>query len=426
MNLLILNAKVSDNRSAFHNKLCDILIQDGIIKDIQSSGKNFFAPIQSKIEVYDAAKGLLSPVFVDLRADFAEPGNEDRETLESGSNAAIRGGFGYVGLLPSAVPAPISRAGISALMASQNKLPITILPYGCISIDREGKELAELFDMFQAGAAAFTDADQPVHHAGLLLRALMYSNIFKGLVMSRPEEESLSKGGKMHEGEVSTFLGMKGFPALSEEIRVQRDLELAKYAGSAIHFSCISTKGSVDLIRKAKKAGLRVSCDVAIANLAFTDEQLIGYDSNFKVLPPLRSKNHQKALWEAVADGTIDAIVSNHKPRTVEEKVLEFDYALHGMSTLETVLPLLIHSKPANIEWESILPAISWRALAVLNRDLPALAVGQKPEFTIYSHNDNWKYQNPLSKSRNSPLLGKDLKGKVRAVVLKNKIQQIN
>lgn len=425
MNLLILNAKVCDNRSAFHNKLCDILIQDGCVKDIQSSGKGAFSGLQSKIQTMDAAKALISPVFVDLRADFAEPGHEERETLVTGSNAAIRGGYGYIGLLPSAVPAPISRSGIAGIILHDRELPVTLMPYGCVSIDKEGKELAELFDMFQAGSLAFTDGDQPINHAGLLLRALMYGELFGGLVMVRPEEEGLTKGGKMHEGETSTFLGMKGIPSIAEEIRVQRDIELAKFANSRIHFSCISTKGSVDQIRKAKKAGLKVSCDVAVANLVYTDEELIGYDSNYKVVPPLRTKNHQKALWEGVSDGTIDAIVSNHKPRTVEEKNLEFDYALHGMSTIETVLPMLVKAKPANIEWDTILPAISWRALSVIKKETHSIAVGESAQFTIYNLNESWKFQNSLSKARNNPLLNQELKGKVRTVISKGKIHQL-
>ena len=420
MKLLILNAQVCDSKSDYNGKICDILVKDGLIEDIQTSSKKAFASVSKSYQVFDAEKALISNAWLDLRADFCDPGHEERETLQTGARAALAGGFGKVAVLPSTDPACDKKTGIEYVCAQNRSLPIHVLPYGCISQNREGKELAELFDMFQAGAIGFTDGNRPVNHAGLQLRALLYSKIFNGLILSSPDEPTLSAGGKMHEGETSTYLGMKGIPAMAEEIRIMRDLELAKYAGARIHFSHISTKAGVDLIRKAKKSGLQVSCDVAIANLCFTDEVLNDYNSNFKVYPPLRGKSDQKALWDGIADGTIDAIISNHQPQNQENKEVEFEYAQVGMNTLETVLPMLVKSKPKNMEWNQVIEALTYQPAAVLQQTINGINIGSKTELTIFNPAKSWMYNKKQSKSSNSPLFNQTLTGKVTAVYVKD------
>jgi dihydroorotase len=422
MKLLILNAHVCDSKSDFNGKICDILIRDGLIEDIQISSKKSFVTISKSYQIFDAEKAMISNAWVDMRADFCDPGHEERETLITGSKAAIAGGFAHVALLPSTDPACDKKTGVEYISAQNKNLPVNVYPYGCISQNREGKELAELYDMFQAGALAFTDANRPVHHAGLQLRALLYSKIFHGLILSSPDESTISSGGKMHEGETSTYLGMKGIPAIAEEIRLMRDIELAKYAGSRIHFSHISTKGSVDLIRKAKKAGVMVTCDVAIANLCFTDEALSQYDSNFKVYPPLRGKSDQKALWDAVADGTIDSIISNHQPQNPENKAVEFEYAHVGMNTLESFFSMLVMSKPKNIEWEQIMPSLTYKPSSILNKQMEPIKTGSNINFTIFNPTKNWVYNKKKSKSSNSPLYNQTLTGKICAVYVKDQI----
>lgn len=422
MKLLILNAQVCDSKSDFNGKICDILIKDGFIEDIQSSSKKAFVSVSKSYQIFDAEKALISNAWVDMRADFCDPGHEERETLITGSKAAIAGGFAHVALLPSTDPACDKKTGVEYISAQNKNLPVNVYPYGCISQNREGKELAELYDMFQAGALAFTDANRPVHHAGLQLRALLYSKIFGGLILSSPDESTISAGGKMHEGETSTYLGMKGIPSIAEEIRIMRDLELTKYAGSKIHFSHISTKASVELIRKAKKLGIQVTCDVAVANLCFTDEVLSDYNSNFKVYPPLRGRSDQKALWEGIVDGTIDAICSNHHPQNLENKAVEFEYALPGMNTLETVLAMIVKSKPKNVEWEHLIPALTFKPASILNVQTGFIQIGAKVDLTVFNPSKNWVYIKSRSKSTNSPLFNQTLTGKVLAVYVKDQI----
>ncbi|MFY8022262.1 MAG: dihydroorotase [Bacteroidia bacterium] len=422
MKLLILNAQVCDSKSDYNGKICDILVKDGLIEDIQTSSKKAFASVSKSYQVLDAEKSMISNAWLDLRADFCDPGHEERETLQTGARAALAGGFGSVAILPSTDPACDKKTGIEYVCAQNKQLPIHVFPYGCISQNKEGKELAELYDMFQAGAVGFTDGNRPVNHAGLQLRALLYSKIFNGLILSSPDEPTISAGGKMHEGETSTYLGMKGIPAIAEEIRIMRDLELAKYSGAGIHFSHLSTKGAVELIRKAKRAGVQVTCDVAIANLCFTDEVLNDYNSNFKVYPPLRGKSDQKALWDGIADGTIDAIISNHQPHNQENKTVEFEYAHIGMNTLETVWPMLVKSKPKNIEWNQIIPALTSQPASILKQNISGINIGAQSEFTIFNPTKTWVYNKKQSKSTNSPLFNQTLTGKVIAVYVKDQL----
>lgn len=424
MKLLISNAQVCDLQSPYHGKTCDILISGGSIEQIRLSAKKSFTDLKG-VKTIDAKGQLVFPGLMDMRADFCDPGFEHKETLSTGAAAALHGGFTDIALLPSTEPVRDSKIGIEYVLNQSKSLPVHLHPYGSLSAHRDGKEMAELFDMKQAGAVGFTDGNRPVGNAGLLLRVLLYNKIFDGIALVLPNDTSLSGSGLMHEGNVSTLLGLKGIPAIAEETIVHRDIEILKYTGGKLHFSAISTKGSVDLIRKAKKQGLAVSADVAFANLCYTDEQLAEYDANFKLFPPLRSKSDQKALWEGIQDGTLNAIVSNHQPQNKESKEVEFEYALPGMITLQTLLPELLAHKPTTVELAQVIAALSWQPRAILNLPKVSVEEGSIASLALYQPKQVQVFNNNFSKAENSPLLNQNLTGAFSNVICKDQLHTL-
>lgn len=423
MKILLTNAHIVDAQSAFHTKKCDILINNGTIEDIQPSSKKAFS---SSVKSFDCKGASVSPGWADMRAALREPGYEFKEDLASAAKAAIAGGYTLITCLPSTQPAIQTKADIEFVYRKAESLPVHILPYGALSKNRDGVDMNELYDMFKAGAVAFTDANKPVSDAGLMLRALQYSKIFNGLVMTHADDTSLSSGGRMHEGVMSTSLGMKGIPAIAEELMIVRDLELAKYADAPLHIAHISTKGSVELIRKAKKQGIRVTCDVAVANLCFLDEHLSTFDTNYKLNPPLRTRADQKALWEGLTDGTIDCIVTDHHPEDIEHKQVEYEYAAHGMIMLQTAYALLNQNAPKNFTEEMLVNALSIRPRAILKRSL-TVGKGSPAELTIFDAKQTWSYSdaNNFSRSKNSPVLNTTLTGKVIGVITKDQFYKM-
>lgn len=426
MKLLITNALVCDTKSAYHGKKCDILINNGIIEHIQATNAKTPPPSKNGIKTFDATGCTLSPGFFDMRAALREPGFEYKEDLSTAANAAAAGGYTHITALPNTAPVLQTKADIHFIQQKAKALPVHILPYGALSKNCEGAEMNELYDMHQAGAVAFTDANKSVMHAGVMMRSLLYSNIFGGLVLSHAEDTHLSAGGRMHEGLTSVNLGLKGIPAMSEEIMVNRDIELARYTQARLHFSHLSTKGSVEQVRKAKKQGLPVTCDVAVANLVYTDEALTGFDSNYKLNPPLRSKADQKALWDGIQDGTIDCIVSDHTPEDIEHKVVEFEYAAKGMIMLQTTLSLLLMHKPAHVELEQVINALTHQPRQILKQPAVTIAQGEPAELCLFNPKTKWAYTaaTNLSKSQNSPVLGQTLTGKVVATINKNALHK--
>ena len=276
MNLLITSAIIIDPNSPFHHKAADILIENGIITKIAAN-----IPAD-KHTIFDAKGKYVSPGFFDLNCNIGELGLETKEDLQTGSKAAAAGGFTGLALMPNSNPPVHSKAEVEYLVNKAQKNLVNIYPLGAISQKREGKDLAEMYDMYQSGAKAFTDGNRPIQDAGLMERALLYAQGFGALILSYPEDTAIAGKAKVHEGEISTLLGMKGIPALAEELMIARDLYLAEYTGSAIHFSTISTRRSVELIREAKKRGLKVSCDVAAHHLLLTDRLYLVLTVNIK------------------------------------------------------------------------------------------------------------------------------------------------
>lgn len=421
MKLILLNATIVDPTSSFHLKKCDLWIQNGVIESIQLSSKKAFQHETTKN--WDVKGAFVSVGWADMRTSLREPGFEFKEDLASGAQAAASGGFTVIACLPNTEPPIQHKSAIEFVYRRAQSLPVHIIPYGVVSLHRKGEEMAELYDLHKAGAVGFTDANQSIADAGLMLRALQYSTLFGGKILVHANETNLSAGGRMHEGITSTHLGLKGIPALAEEVVIARDIELAKYANAPIHFAHLSSKGSVELIRKAKKQGIQVTCDVAVAHLCYTDENLQTFDTNYKVTPPLRSKTDQKALWDGLIDGTIDCIVTDHAPEDIEHKQVEFEYAATGMIGLQTAYSQLLAAAPKNFTETHLVQAIAKNPREFLRRSL-SISKGAPAELTVFSPSGKWEYTDATnySKSKNSPVLNQTLNGRILGIVNKDQL----
>ncbi|WP_295718018.1 dihydroorotase [Mucilaginibacter sp.] len=405
MNLLIKSATILDPGSPFHQQVADILIENGVITRIGDD-------IEADAELVEAEGKYVSPGFFDLNCNIGELGLETKEDMRTGTQAAAAGGFTGVAMMPNTVPPVHSKAEIEYLLNRAKGNLVDVYPLGTISHKREGKDLAEMYDMYLSGAKAFTDGNRPVQDAGLMERALLYAQGFDALVFSYPEDTAIAGKAKVNEGEISTLLGMKGIPSLAEELMIARDLYLAEYTVSKIHFSTISTVRSVELIREAKRKGLEVTCDVAAHHLVLTDEALLGFDSQYKVKPPLRTKDDVKALIKGLKDGTIDAIVSQHTPHEIEFKDVEFEVAEYGITGFQTTLALALQS---GLPVELLVEKLSINPREILGVEVAVIAEGEKANIVLFDVDATWEYNSKsnLSKSKNSPFMGQNLKGKV-------------
>jgi dihydroorotase len=423
MLLLIKNARIFDGTSESAPQ--DILLKDGLIAEIGTA-----IPVPTNATVWESDHLCVSPGWMDIGVQVCDPGYEHREDLGSAIAAGMAGGFTAIACMPNTLPALHAKSEIGYVInkAAALSTPVEVFPIGAISQDCGGKDLAELLDMNSAGAIAFSDGHKSVQDAGLLLRAIQYAQSFNGLIFNEPHHKNIAAGGQMHEGVQSTSLGLKGIPALAEELMVQRDLSLLDYAGGKLHIHLISTEKSVDMIRTAKKAGKQVTCSVAIANLCFTDEKLARFDSHWKVLPPLRSTDDTTALLEGLADGTIDFICSNHTPWDEESKNLEFTYADFGMIGLETTFALCRTYLANSLSIQDVVEKLGCAPRRTLGRSIPSIKVGEQANLTVFDPAATWTYEarNVRSKSKNSPFLGQTLTGKVIGVVNKGRSTQVS
>nr|MBA3972228.1 dihydroorotase [Bacteroidota bacterium] len=322
MNILIKSAFIIDSDSPHNGKVMDVLIENGIIRSIKnkiSSEKN--------VKVIEGNNLHVSCGWVDMQVSFCDPGFEHKEDIESGMKAAASGGFTGVAMVSSTNPTIHSKAEVLYVKNKTADSIIDVYPIGTLSYKQEGEDISEMYDMQQAGAVAFSDDKKPIKNAGLLMRALLYSQNFNGLIITHCDEKSISNDGNMNEGITSTSLGLKGIPALAEELMVNRNIFLSEYTNAPIHLANVSTKKSVELIRDAKEKGLKITASVNAYNIALDDSSLKGFDSNYKLNPPLRTKEDIEALKKGISDGTIDAISSDHRPQDIESKDVEFDHA---------------------------------------------------------------------------------------------------
>ncbi|NGM61513.1 dihydroorotase [Sphingobacterium sp. SGG-5] len=415
--ILITSATLIHASHKLHRQAVDILIKNGVIADISKKIKNG----DKGAQVIDAKGAVVCPGFFDLNVNIGEPGYETKEDLQTGTAAAQAGGFTGIAVHPNTNPPLHSRSEVSLLVNAAKGNLVDVYPVGTISKKREGKELAELYDMKQSGAIAFSDGTHSMQQAGLMGRALRYAKGFDGLIISFAQDESIAEGNQINEGIVSTYLGMKGIPNLAESLMVSRDLYLAEYNEASIHFTTISTAESLELIKRAKVKGLKVTCDVAAHHLLFSDEDLEGFDSNYKVSPPLRTKRDSKALLKGIRDGVVDAVVSQHTPHEIEFKNVEFHIAKPGITGLQTVLPMLLK---AGLSEEQIVDKLAIHPREIVGLQVPTFEIGEKANLVVFNTEEKWTLnkQSNKSKGQNNPLFNQELTGKVVLVYNNNRL----
>lgn len=416
MKVLLKNAKILDQASPFYLQHKDILIEEGKITEIADS------IAKEDVKTITSPQLCVSQSWIDLKADFRDPGFEDDEDIQSGLNAAADGGFGHVFVVPTTSPIIDSKGQVNYIKTRGANHITQVYPMGAITKEANGESMAEMYDMYQNGVRLFTDNTHFVS-AGILMRALLYVENFGGTVISFPQDESISLHGQVNEGDASLRTGLKSIPAIAEEIRVQRDLTLLEYTEGTLHFSGISTAKSLDLIRQAKARGLNVTCDVHVHQLLFNETAVLGFDTNHKAMPPYRSEEDRKALWEGIKEGTIDCIVSNHQPYIIDKKDIEFDNAAFGSITLQTLFASLNEAYPE--EQATFIDKISIQPRNLLNLgDNTSISVGNQVDLTIFDTSIEWTFDETtnFSKSFNSPFFGKKLKGKALGVIKKDNI----
>jgi len=413
MSILIRQAKVISEGSAFHHKTVDLLIESGTIIEIKRS-----ITTKTNAKIIEAQDLHVSLGWLDMQAVSCDPGFEHKENLDTLLTAAASGGFTTICIHNYNSPALHNKSQIEyVLNKTQNKV-VNVLPFGTITVDGNGKEMAEMYDMKLSGAVAFSDYKHPIKDAGMVLRALQYAANIGSLIVTHCNDESISHGGQMNEGETSMHLGLKGIPALAEELMIQRNLAILEYTDGRLHIPTISTKGSVELIKKAKTNGLKVTAGVAAVNLLLDDSSLKDFDTNYKLDPPLRTKKDVQALCNAVSNGIIDVIVSDHLPQDVESKELEFDLAENGIINLQTAYSCALEAlKDKNID--SLVKAFAENPRTLLGLSLPRIAEREEANLTLFcvdAENDFTEKSN-RSKSKNSPFFGKKLQGRVVGVI---------
>lgn len=415
MNVLIKQAKIICPTSSFHNKTMDILIENGNISQIKKSIS------ASGVKTIEEDGLMISLGWLDTQANLCDPGYEHKEDLESGLKAASAGGFTGVAVMSGTNPPLHNKAQIEYLLNRSKNSLTDVYPVGTLSQNQEGKDLSEMYDMKLAGAVAFGDYKNPIKDAGLILRALQYTTNIGSFIITHCDDKSISHGGQMNEGETSTMLGLKGIPALAEEIMLQRNISVLEYAGGKMHIPTISTKGSVELIKKAKANDLNITCGVAAHNLLLDDTALVDFDTNYKVNPPLRNKKDVEALRKAVENGIIDVVVSDHRPQDIECKDLEFDLADNGIISLQTAYASALTGLKG--EAEKLVEALSINPRKVLGLELPKIEEGEKANLTLFTVTGETKLteKDIHSKSKNTPFLGKSLQGKVVGCINNNK-----
>ncbi len=410
MNLFIKGITIADPNSPFNHQICDVRVENGKIVAISKK----LTSIEGD-QIFEGKGMLISPGFFDLNCSIGDPGLETKEDLKTATAAAMAGGFTALAVLPTSKPVVQSKGQVEYILNKAKNNLVNVYPIGAISNELAGKELAELYDMKNAGAVAFSDGDYPMVDDGFMSRALQYAQGFDALLMVYPENKSMAGKAQINESKNSILLGMKGLPALAEEMHIARDIYLATYHQAPIHISTISTAGSVALIKRAKKDGVKITCDIAAHQLVFTEELLNDFDSNYKVKPPLRGKSDTKALLAGLKDGTIDAICTQHRPHEIEFKDVEFEHAAYGIIALQTALPLLVQ---AGLSADLIAEKLAINPRKILGLPVPMVNVDEDANFSIYHPTKEWVFnaQTNASKSNNSPLLGKNLIGKVQLV----------
>ncbi|MHB8969095.1 MAG: dihydroorotase [Pirellulaceae bacterium] len=413
--LLIKNGRVIDPSQQL-DRVTNLLIDGGriVALDVAEHGVE---------QVIDATGKIVAPGLIDMHTELREPGREEDETIESGTAAALAGGFTSVACIPNTDPPIDTQAGVEFVRqkaARARNCHVFVL--ACVSKNREGQELAEIGSLVESGAVGFTDADRPIHNTELMRRALEYCLMFDVPILNHPEVLELSHDGIMHEGLTSMVLGLPGMPSDAEDVMTARDLRLAEYTGGRLHLMNISSGGSVELIRRFKSRGLGITAEICPAHFTLTDDTLRTFDANCKVNPPLRSRNHVEACIAGLADDTIDVIASCHAPRASEKKLQELDRAPFGMVNLETTLGLVVQYliEPGHLAWPQAIAKMTINPARALGLAKGTLQVGADADVTIIDPEVRWTVcaSEFKSRSRNTPFEGMQLQGRAVRVLV--------
>jgi len=410
MKILLRGGRVIDPSQAL-DTVADVLVSGDRIAAI---GRNLETDRETK--VIDVGGCIVAPGFIDMHVHLREPGYEQKETIATGTRAAAAGGFTAVACMPNTQPVADSPAVIAYIKEKARAMGVVhVYPIGALSKGSQGEELAEIRDLVEAGAVAISDDGNPVMNAEVMRRALEYTRLFNIPVISHCEDLNLAAGGVMHEGFISTILGLRGIPAAAEEVMVARDIILAELTGGKLHLAHLSSAGSLRILREAKSRGVKVTAEATPHHLCLTDEAVEGYDTNTKVNPPLRSEEHRQALEEALREGLVDALATDHAPHTEEDKDVEYDIAPFGISGLETAIPLVVTRlvETGRLSWQRLIEAWSCRPATILNIPGGTLKEGGRADITVIA--PDWEKEVDVntfySLGKNSPFQGLKLKG---------------
>lgn len=401
----------------------DLRIVDGIINEIGTGLKE-----KNGEESHDFKGAYVSPGWMDMHIHLREPGYEHKETIKTGTDAAAFGGFTAVACMPNTNPATHTRDVVEYIIKKAESTAVDVHPIGCVTKDRKGKSIAEMGDMKDGGAVAFSDDGDPVYDSQVMRVALEYSSMLGMPIINHEEDLALSRPGHMNEGAVATRLGLDGTPGIAEEVMIARDILLAEFTGGHVHVAHISTKEGVDLVRRGKAKGVKVTTEVCPHHFDLTDEEIDRqkFDTNFKMHPPLRTQEDVDAMIEGLVDGTIDAICTDHAPHAIEEKEVEFIYAPNGIIGLETAWSIsnMRLFKTKKLDLQQLVEKLSYNPREILSLEELSLQAGAKANLTFFNTDEEWTFdkKNVRSKSKNSPYIDNKLTGRAVGVFNKGKL----